>query len=339
MAAGLAVSGTKLPLSLSGGSAASTSVGPSYLLDDTVRVPSSSVPHEEALTMSQSALNDSAQDVATVRVSSCSGNWICGRLDFGNLPPEDVAFTMIEVKPGLQPALSGNSVAFAGGRRGRVFVGDVAAGPNYFREISWTLKSVNGCGDFEPAWIASEDYIVLESPRWVTERLHRNSSVSANSTSIHGGDSEPVVLGVPTKVKDPNPSHSLRCCTTVKKPNFSHGLSCFSRPPPLKDPNLGATLGALEQSAARPKMLPDGLTGLLREGSKDDFDFELATRAAAARAFPVVPRLNLSDMQNRYKKNRRNQKGLFDLCDGLPSVRDGGETPGVSRCTSHWICL
>lgn len=335
-AAACSTSGSKLPLSSSGGSAASTSEGPSYLLGEIARVPSSSVSHDEALAMSQSALNDPAQDVATVRVSSCSGNWICGRLNFGNLPAEDVAFTMIEVSTGLQPALTGNRVAVAGGRRGRVFVGDVAAGPKYFREISWTLKSVNGCGDFEPAWITNEDHIVLEGPRWVTERLHCNSSISARGTIAHGG--EPVVLGVQAKVKDPKPSHKLGCSKV--KDSHSLGLSYFTKPPPPADPNLGATLGPLEQSAARPKMLPDGLGGLLHEGSKDDFDFELATRATAARAFPVIPRLDLSDMQNRYKNSsRRHQKGLFDLCDGLPSLRDGAETPGVSRCTSHWLCL
>lgn len=246
-----------------------------------------------------------------MKVSSCSGNWICGRLDFGHLPTEDVAFAMIEVQVGPQHG--------AEGRRGRIFVGDVAAGPDYFREISWTLKSVNGCGEFEPAWITKDDYIMLEGPRWVTERVHRNSSISAR------GAAEPVVAGVSTKVQDPNPSHNLSYC---------------SRPQASEDPNFAATLGALEQSAARPKMLPGGLSGLFRQGSKDDCDYVLATRAAASRPFPAVPRLDLSNMQSRYKNSsRRHQKGLFHLCDGLPSVHDGSVTPGLSRCTSHWLCL
>eukprot|EP00419_Tripos_fusus_P046869 CAMPEP_0172838888 /NCGR_PEP_ID=MMETSP1075-20121228/28184_1 /TAXON_ID=2916 /ORGANISM="Ceratium fusus, Strain PA161109" /LENGTH=385 /DNA_ID=CAMNT_0013682461 /DNA_START=32 /DNA_END=1187 /DNA_ORIENTATION=- len=315
VAVGLAASADKLPPSPSGGSAASTAVGLSHLLDDTEGVPPSSVSPEEALTMNQCAPHNPAQGVATVRVSCRSGNWICGRLEFGNLPTEDVAFTTIKVEPVSQPEVNGHKSASTGIKLVRVFVGDVAAGPDYFRKISWILKSVNGCACFEPAWITSDDCIVLEGPRCVIERQCHSSSITTCGSSAHVSAAEPPVLGARTEIKGPNPCNNLSCC---------------SGPLAQEDTRLRAFLGALEESAARPKMLPGGLAGLLQQGSKDDFDLVLATRATAARSSPIVPRLDLSNMQSRKKNSRRHGQGLFDLCDGFLSVQDSGATPGLA---------
>jgi len=252
---------------------------------------------EDIAAICQGALREVAEDLASVHVSSCSGNWITGRLDFNGLPTEDVTFAVVELKPG------------------RSFVGDVDAGPDFFRKVSWRLKSVNGRNDFRPSWIARGDSVVLEGPRWATERLHRSVvSVQNSSERSAGSAGVEIALAVPSKSRE-QPVHPN---------NSSASLSASS--------SFVASLG---QSPTFPN---GSLVGILREGSRDDFDIVNAARSSP----PVVPKLDFAHLHNRRVGGSNKHQGQFfsNFCMGLQPVQQDRKTAnGLGSCTSHWLGL
>lgn len=257
---------------------------------------------EDISAICQGALKEVAEDLASVQVCSCSGSWITGRLDFSGLPTEKVTFAVVEVKPG------------------RSFVGDVDSGPDYFRRVSWRLKSVNGRNDFQPSWIARGDSIVLEGPRWATERLHR-SRASAQSSSARSIGSAGVATAIPgSMVASPAKSRE----SPMRPSSGSGGFSASS-----------SFIAALGQPPTFPN---SGLVGVLREGSHDDFDIVHATRFSP----PVVPKLDFAHMHRRRDGGSKKfqEEFLSNLCMGLqPVQQDSGTTTILGSCTSHWLGL
>lgn len=250
---------------------------------------------EDISAICQGALREVAEDLALVQVSSCSGNWITGRLDFNARPAEDVTFAVVEVKPG------------------RSFVGDVDAGPDYFRRVSWRLKSVNGQTDFQPSWIARGDSIVLEGPRWATERLHRSMGSAQSSSERSAGS-----VGVATAVVSPTKSREH----PMHPSGSSGGLSTSS-----------SFIAALGQPPTFPH---SSLIGILREGSRDDFDVVHATRTSP----PVVPKLDFAHLHKRQVggSKKHQEEFLSNICMGLQlGQQDSGTTTNLGNCTRHWF--
>jgi len=253
---------------------------------------------EDISAICQDALREVAEDLASIQVSSCSGNWINGRLDFNGLPTEEVTFAVVEVKPG------------------RSFVGDVDSGPDYFRRVSWRLKSVNGRSDFQPSWIARGDSIVLEGPRWVTERLHRSMGSAQNCSARSAGST-----GVTTASAPPTKSREQ----SMHPNSSSGGLSASS-----------SFIAALGQPPPYPH---SSVVGILREGSRDDFDLVHAARSAPP---PVVPKLDFAHLHKRRTGGSQKNQGDFlsNLCMALqPVQQDGNTTTSLGSCTSHWLGL
>lgn len=100
-----------------------------------------------------------AANVAKVLVTSSCQGCVVGCLEWSDRPPEDVAFTLLEIKPGY------------------VVVRDVFEGPEMFSKVCWKLRSVDGVsGPMHPSCIAAGDHVCLEGPRWAMDRFCRGGS-------------------------------------------------------------------------------------------------------------------------------------------------------------------
>lgn len=87
-------------------------------------------------------------DVVDVVVLSYNYGTAQGLLERNSLPPEDVTFRILEIKPGY------------------AVVAQVCKGPEFFKDVCWKLRSVGGNAHTGPQWIASGDRLVLESLPW-----------------------------------------------------------------------------------------------------------------------------------------------------------------------------
>jgi len=122
-------------------------------LSDNNRLTPSRVSPDEASLICQNVLSELAFDMATVRVASINHGCISGSLEWGQLPSQDVSFTLLRIQPGY------------------TVVGAVRSGPELFKKVCWKLKSVNGCSTADPPFLCRGDAVVLEGPRWATQQL------------------------------------------------------------------------------------------------------------------------------------------------------------------------
>jgi len=130
---------------------------------------------EEALSMCQNALAELAVDStvvverATVTVVSCECSCVRGRLEWGNAPPVDVAFTLLQLG------------------RGYTVVGEVETGPDPFKKANWRLKSVTGRMRgvrADSMRLVCGDRLVLESPKWAMDRTLRKGRQPDGGVSL-----------------------------------------------------------------------------------------------------------------------------------------------------------
>ncbi|CAK0823914.1 unnamed protein product, partial [Prorocentrum cordatum] len=104
-------------------------------------------------------------DLATVVVTESAQGCVAGRLEWGDLPRQAVEFSLLQLKPGY------------------TMVRDVFEGPEPFSKVCWKLRCLDGLpGPVHPSDIARGDRLILEGPRWATDRLCRSGSVG------HGGE-------------------------------------------------------------------------------------------------------------------------------------------------------
>jgi len=113
----------------------------------------------EASLICRRALAQLQVDTAVVSVVSCAKGCIKGRMQHDS-ELLDVVFAILQIKPGY------------------CVVANVVEGPPIFTKVCWKLKSVNGCCDINAACISRGDLVVLEGPRWATERLRQSKGKS-----------------------------------------------------------------------------------------------------------------------------------------------------------------
>lgn len=157
------------------------------LSDRTQLTPSRFSPGE-ATAICQGALAEMSVDTVMVVVIKNTQGVIVGRLQWeADEPPHQVIFTLLQIKPRY------------------TIVCDVLQGPGFFGRVCWKLRSISGCIDAEPAAIGKGDVLVLEGPRWATQRMllqggpkaeHQGSPVSASVASSHKTDLSVIDLDV-----------------------------------------------------------------------------------------------------------------------------------------------
>lgn len=148
-------SGRKQPTSPGCQSTTSTALGGSS--GSTFRVTAGLFSSQEATSIYRNVMDEIDQDMATIVVVSSSRGWIRGQLQWGRSDPEDVSFTLLEIK------------------RGYSVVGDVCEGPELFKKVCWKLKTVNGSSNVAPDKIVRGDRLILDGPSWAMERLKRHA--------------------------------------------------------------------------------------------------------------------------------------------------------------------
>lgn len=150
------------------GGQSSTSTTWRDLSDRTQQLTPSRVSPCEASLICQGALAELAVDTVVVVVIKYARGVVVGRLQCDAEEPHEVIFTLLQIKPGYS------------------IVGDVLEGPELFGRVCWKLRSISGCSDADPSWIGKGDVLILEGPRWATQRLLRTASgdPSGNAASF-----------------------------------------------------------------------------------------------------------------------------------------------------------
>lgn len=149
--------GFKVPWIHEGGQS-STSTTWRDLSDRTLITPSRASPCE-ATPICRAPSAETSVDTVVVVVLRHSRGVVIGKLQCGTEEPHEVVFTLLQLKPSYN------------------IVCDVLEGPEPFERVCWKLRSVSGCSDVDPAWIGKGDVLVLEGPRWATQRVSRAASV------------------------------------------------------------------------------------------------------------------------------------------------------------------
>jgi len=141
----------KAPWNETGQSSTSTTLRD--LSDRTMLSPSRFSP-SEASAICQGAMAEFSVDTVMVVVVRNTLGVVVGRLQWeAEEPPHQVVFTLLQIKPRYS------------------IVCDVLEGPEFFGRVCWKLRSVSGCVGADPGCIGKGDVLVLEGPRWATQRM------------------------------------------------------------------------------------------------------------------------------------------------------------------------
>lgn len=239
------------------------------------------------------AARELTSETAVVQVASNVHGVVRGSLQWAHFPEEDVTFALLEIKPGY------------------AVVGEVSAGPDLFRKVCWKLKSLNGRSWPGPHGIAKNDRLVLEGPRWVTERLVLQDRTFPAPLPRTG-------LGTAAAPPGGTQTSGMAAPHTHQQgPRLMANAAQFGPP---------VTLPAVPAAAVA--------AGLECEGTDISFDVVTATRHHQARGSAhAVPRLDLTGMQGP---------------QGGPHPREGkrhdARGPGgcevtLGQCGELWQCI
>mmetsp|Transcript_27281 Transcript_27281/g.78536 ORF Transcript_27281/g.78536 Transcript_27281/m.78536 type:complete len:333 (+) Transcript_27281:78-1076(+) len=263
---------------------------------------------DEAVELRRTALAELSDDMATVLVTSTQGPWIRGQLEWGKFKPEEVVFTLVEIKPGY------------------VVVGDIGDGPDLFRKVAWRLKSVNGDASIGPQAIGRGDRLILESPRWAMEHLgraHRLPELArARRPAASGGNS-----GASAEVQ-----HYPPAMAGQRSAVNAGGSTASSAVAPMVGGRLPAApaLGGLDaQGHAAPRE-----DGLWLGGDVPVLEsYEAQTPSRPTGRPPNVPRLYLEGLHG-VPVNKSRSCGMFGCMEDQPNSERC--TISLTSCGKLW---